>query len=211
MERNVDKFKNSLLSVDRIKAENLLHEFAVDSPLVDHIDKLIVPALEEIGRGWESGEISLSQVYMSSRICEDFLEDFLPAVHSDNNKQPDAAIVTLEDSHILGKRIVTSMLRSAGFNLLDYGYGIDAERLVDRVIKEEIKILLISVLMLRSAIQVEEVVGKLKTQGSRVQVAVGGAPFLLDTQLWKEVGADTMGKNASEAISIVKSLKGDLS
>jgi methanogenic corrinoid protein MtbC1 len=35
---------------------------------------------------------------------------------------------------------------------------------------------------------------------------VGGAPFLLDDELWKEVGADAMGRSASEAIEIVEAM-----
>jgi methanogenic corrinoid protein MtbC1 len=39
---------------------------------------------------------------------------------------------------------------------------------------------------------------------------VGGAPFLFDDQLWQEVGADAMGKSASDAVAIVERLMGDM-
>ena len=44
----------------------------------------------------------------------------------------------------------------------------------------------------------------LKKRGWNGKIAVGGAPFLFDPDLWREVGADAMGKNASDAISIVR-------
>jgi methanogenic corrinoid protein MtbC1 len=39
---------------------------------------------------------------------------------------------------------------------------------------------------------------------------VGGAPFLFDDRLWQEVGADAMGKSASDVVAIVERLMGDM-
>ena len=36
-----------------------------------------------------------------------------------------------------------------------------------------------------------------------MRVIVGGAPFLFDDKLWREVGADAMGRNAAEAVTLV--------
>ena len=43
------------------------------------VDKVVVPALENIGQGWEEGRVSLSQVYMAGRICEGAMGEILPA------------------------------------------------------------------------------------------------------------------------------------
>jgi len=76
--------------------------------------------------------------------------------------------------------------------------------------KDGIKILLISVLMLPSALKVREVREKLDGSGLNIKIVVGGAPFLFDDKLWKEVGADAMGRYASEAVTIITSLTGDI-
>jgi methanogenic corrinoid protein MtbC1 len=62
--------------------------------------------------------------------------------------------------------------------------------------------------MLPSALQVREVRAGLWAAGANVRVIVGGAPFRLDTQLWREVGADAMGRNAAEAIELVRRFTG---
>ena len=41
------------------------------------MEKLVVPALERIGAGWEQGRVALSQVYMSGRICEELVDTLL--------------------------------------------------------------------------------------------------------------------------------------
>ena len=66
----------------------------------------LVPVLEEIGTGWENGTYALSQVYMSGRICEELVDLILPPTDVMRRTQPKIAIATLEDYHMLGKRIV---------------------------------------------------------------------------------------------------------
>jgi methanogenic corrinoid protein MtbC1 len=112
------------------------------------------------------------------------------------------AIAALQDHHLLGKRIVYSVLRASGFDLLDYG-RMDVDDLVQRVRQDGVEVLVISVLMLPAALRVKEVRTSLQASGPEVKIVVGGAPFRLDDQLWKEVGADAMGRHASEAVKII--------
>ncbi|HIE29714.1 TPA: hypothetical protein EYP66_20790 [Candidatus Poribacteria bacterium] len=118
------------------------------------------------------------------------------------------AIAVLEDYHLLGKRLVCTVLRSAGFDLLDYGHGITVDELVKRSIEDGIQILLISTLMLKSALRVKDATVKLHEAGADIKVVVGGAPFLLDHKLWQDVGADAMGRSASEAVEVIKQVMG---
>lgn len=100
-------------------------------------------------------------------------------------------------------------MRASGFELFDYG-RMDVEALVDRAIADRIRVLMISVLMLPSALKVREVCSLLKARGSNARVIVGGAPFLFDSQLWQEVGADAMGSSAAQAVSIVERMMGEM-
>ena len=79
---------------------------------------------------------------------------------------------------------------------------------MQRVVSDRLRVLLISVLILPSALKVREVCAQLKAAGSDVKVVVGGAPFLFDDMLWREVGADAMGRSASDAVAIVARLMG---
>jgi methanogenic corrinoid protein MtbC1 len=120
------------------------------------------------------------------------------------------AIATLNDYHLLGKRIVYSVLRAGGFDLQDYG-RVTVEEVIRRVQEDRIRVLLISTLLLNSALHVRDVVDGLKKAGQNVKVVVGGAPFRFDDQLWREVNADAMGYSAAEAPGIVNKIMGGLS
>ena len=112
------------------------------------------------------------------------------------------AIAVLEDYHLLGLRIVYSALRASGFSLLNYG-RIDVEPLVARVRADDIRILLISTLMLPSALRVKDLKARLAAEGCSPRLIVGGAPFRFDDRLWQEVGADAVGATAAEAVAAV--------
>ena len=70
---------------------------------------------------------------------------------------------------------------------------------------------MISVLMLPSALKVREVRQRLDEHDSDIKILVGGAPFLFDSQLWQDVGADAMGQTATDAVRIVENWMEEMS
>lgn len=202
-----DRLRNALLASDAESAGALLNDYLMNREPLQFIDEILVKTLDDIGNGWENGEYALSQVYMSGRICEELLEGVLPDQSGLRRNKPKMAIALLNDYHSLGKKIVYSVLRAGGFQLLDYG-RVEADELVERVMEERPEIIMISVLMLSSAGEIKDVVSMLRHRGSKVKIAVGGAPFRLDRQLWREVGADAVGYTASDALHIAGTFQG---
>jgi len=204
----IDQFEQALLTLDRSKVNALLHNTDGQPLPLQDIEAMIVPALEHIGNGWEEGRVALSQVYMSGRLCEEFMDNLLPVDTPPTTIVPGIAITVLEDYHFLGMRIVSSVLRACGYSLLSYGRQ-EVHELVTRVREDNIRILLISVLMLRSAMRVRELRHQLDEICCPVKLVVGGAPFRLDDQLWKKVGADATANTAAGAISILQQMLKD--
>ncbi len=207
MSNIVEEFLHALLATDRLLAKKIFADSSSLMNSTEFIEKVVVDALEQIGGDWEKGTIALSQVYMSGRICEELVDEIIPAGNPSRKDQPKTAITVLMDYHILGKRIVYSSLRASGFDLLDYGRT-NVDQLVHLVEEDKVEILLISALMLPSALLVKEVKEKIADAGLGVKIVVGGAPFRFDDQLWREVGADAMCRTASEAISVISKVKG---
>lgn len=200
MEAGIKQFQEALQALDKVKADRLFNEALVTLTPIEVVERMVVPALEGIGQAWQDGTVALSQVYMSGRFCEALIEHVLPPSDPDRKHQPRSAVVVLSDYHMLGKRMVYSLMRASGFELFDYG-RMDVAEVVQRARADGIRVLLISVLMLPSALKVREVRNAL---GPEIKIAVGGAPFLFDAQLWEEVGADAMGRSAADAVRIVE-------
>jgi len=204
---SIEEFQQALQSLNRLEVQQILKRALIDRSPLQCIENLVLPTMMQIGTGWEQGTITLSQVYMSGRICEDLVDTILPPADPKRKDQPTMAIATLDDYHMLGKRIVYSVLRSSGFELLDYGRR-TMDALAGSVQDDGIEILLVSVLMLPSALRVRDLKTKLDQRNVNLKLGVGGAPFRFDENLWVEVGADAMGRNASDAVEIIAQMTG---
>lgn len=204
----INSFERALLSLDRSAVEKLIHDATkLDTP-INVASELISQGLKRIGDGWEEGKVALSQVYLSGLICEEVIDKILPKASPSRKDQPKMAIAVFEDYHLLGKRIIYSSLRASGYELMDLGSGQTTHSLVKIVKEEKIKILLLSVLMLPSALKIKQL--KEQLADNDVKIIVGGAPFRFDSELCIEVGADAAGKDPSEALQIIANLSGGM-
>ena len=198
------EFRKALLALDRLAISRLLASSEDSSPILQRIETLVIPALEWLGDEWEHGRVALSQVYMGGRICEQLVEENLTATKSARIAQPKMGLALLHDYHLLGKRMVYATLRGSGYEVLDYGRQ-DASSLVQKTCEDGIEVLLISTLMLPSALRVAQVREGLDRLGCHAKIVVGGAPFRFDHKLWREVGADAMCDTASDVLPVIAS------
>lgn len=203
----LDALETALLRADRYGAEETLRSLMQDKAGLQLAEAIMVVALERIGKAWEVGRASLSQIYLGGKICEDLAKTYFNTDSSPPHVPEKCAIALLNDYHELGKRIVLSALRSAGFTILDWGRA-TPEELVARTLESDLDALLISTLMLPSALAVGGVVNQLAARGFRGKILVGGAPFRLDAGLWREVGADATAANAMDSIQALARLLG---
>ena len=200
-----DRLEQALLDIDRIRVAALLHEAhqASVEGQSNATDDAVGAALSRIGDGWEAGTVSLSQVFMAGRILDAVMTRQLAGeprhVHG-----PRISVATLGDRHTLGKTLVKGALRSAGFAVTDLGAGLSPEGVVEAAVAAHAELLMVSVLMLHSALQLRQVRDLLDTLPSRVPLAVGGAPFVHDPELWRRVGADAYGTSTAAAIRIAR-------
>ncbi|MDH3975135.1 MAG: cobalamin-dependent protein [Deltaproteobacteria bacterium] len=205
-----DNFIHALLSMNKSRAEQILRELAKKEKLLYICDNFITPAFERIGKNWECGITPLSQLYIGSHICNAILDNMLVNETLPKKKQPNLAIATLGDFHTLGKKIVIYALKTAGYKVIDFGYGLLIHDIVEKCKQKETEILLISSLMDSSALLTKQLIEALEDEGLHIKVVAGGAPFCKDKNLWKEVGAHAMGHNASDALGIIKRFEEEL-
>ncbi len=204
----IDDFENALLSLDRVKVRDILVENSTSSDFIETLEKIVVPTMESLGIKWESGEIALSQIYMGGRICEEIVDELLPKTASKRVDNPNLGLVVFNDYHTLGKRIVYTFLRASGYEVVDYGQENSIEALIKNLKNDHIEILLISVLMLNSALHIKELIKKMEEEELNIKVIVGGAPFRFDKDLSKEIGADAYATNASKVLDAIEKVRG---
>lgn len=199
-----EEFKDALLNINRKRVSEIFQQGYNEAKSFNNLEKMIILSLEQIGDGWEKGVYSLAQVYMSGVICEELIDEYMPKTNTTRKTMPIIAIGVLQDHHALGKRIVYSVLRASGYELIDLGQGLKVHELVKRALENHVEVLLISTLMLSSALKIRAVRDRIDEDGKSMKIIAGGAPFRMDGQLWKKIGADADGKNASDVVNIIE-------
>jgi monomethylamine corrinoid protein len=197
---NKHLFRSALLDLKQSEARDIFKQ-AIDSHgVVEAAQLYITDTLSEFGQEWENGDLALSQLYMSARLVEDICLTLFDQKHENPELSP-VGMTTLGDFHLLGKRIVLSVLRSSGWVIQDLGQTGSVPELLQKIEKTKIKYLLVSTLMLPSALLVGQLTTAIQERGLDVKVMVGGAPFNFDENLFIRVGADKMGKSPKDVIS----------
>jgi methylmalonyl-CoA mutase cobalamin-binding domain/chain len=113
-----------------------------------------------------------------------------------------------DDIHDIGKTIVIILLRGAGYEVVDLGVDVPADRFVKAVKETGAKVLGLSALLTLTYPRMKEVVRKLEEAGIRkdVKVVIGGAPC--NEEVRKEVGADYYAKDAAQGVRICEGIYG---
>ena len=207
MESVQARFREALLAMDYVTSAALFAQAEQrEGGAAQVAEALLLPVLEGLGEEWEKGLLSLAQIYVAGRICDDLTQSL--GASPELTADAPVAMANLLDHHALGKRIVLAHLRVGGIAVRDYGSGITPEEVVDRAERDHIRVLLLSTLMLASALEVGRVKRLCQDRHLALAVVAGGAPFRLDPGLGRAVGADAVGYAASDALVHVRHFLG---
>ncbi len=172
------------------------------------IQQSMVPAMDEVGRLFESEEYFVPELLLSGRAMKGAMELLKPMLAAAGQKMAVRVVIgTVKgDLHDIGKNIVASMLEGSGFEVIDLGTDVSPEKFVTAVGERNPHVVCMSALLTVTMPAMKTTIDALKTAGLRTQVKVliGGAP--VTTQYAKEIGADGYSENASAAVGMVKTL-----
>ena len=110
------------------------------------------------------------------------------------------------DLHDLGKNIVGTMLRAAGFEVHDLGYDTPLRAFIDKAEEIDADIIGVSAILTTTMAYMPDLLSMLEELGQRerYRVMVGGAPVTPDYAA--EIGADGYGETAADAVETAKQL-----
>ncbi|HTP64151.1 MAG TPA: corrinoid protein, partial [Geobacteraceae bacterium] len=169
-------------------------------------NEALVPGLEEVGRRFEKNVFFLPQVMSSADTMQAAFarlkEEMKGASFASRGK---ILMATVEgDIHDIGKNIVCTLLENHGFEVIDLGKNVPAERIVAAAREHQVDAVGLSALMTTTITEMENVIGKLKTAGVKTFTMVGGAVVTQDYA--DEIGADLYAGDALEAVARIKKL-----
>ncbi len=164
------------------------------------IAAILDPALVKLGRLWGAENISLTQTFVAAKIAEDVLVRCVPGAETTAAHRSPAVIGNIEDDfHSLGRRIVGSFLRAAGWDVHDLGNDVLPEQFVDKALEVGAVVIGVSAMMQTTALNIRKLRSLIDARGlqGRLRLAVGGAVFNWRPDLVAEVGGEGTAANAA--------------
>jgi len=162
------------------------------------INGSIVPALDEVGNRYETGELFLPQLMASAEAVKaafTVINRHLP--EGSGNKGTILLATVKGDVHDIGKNIVKMLLENYGYRIVDLGRDVEPEAVVEAALREKAPLVGLSSLMTTTAQNIAATIRALKEAGVEAKIMVGGA--VVTQTFADQIGADFYAKDAAES------------
>jgi 5-methyltetrahydrofolate--homocysteine methyltransferase len=165
----------------------------------------LIAAMKSVGQLYEEGEIFVPEMLVAARAMSAALAVLKPhLVEQGVESSGKVAIGTVQgDLHDIGKNLVAMMLEGSGFEIVDLGVDVPAEKFID-AIRNGANVVAMSALLTTTMTNMKVIVDAIKVAGLRdkARIIVGGAPI---TKAYaNEIGADGYAQDASSAVRMVR-------
>lgn len=169
----------------------------------------MIDAMGIVGDKFKKNEIFVPEMLVAARAMKKGVEVLKPHLAGDSSATIGKYIIgtVAGDLHDIGKNLVAMMIESAGFEVIDLGVDVPAEKFVE-AIKEnpDCKVVGVSALLTTTMPAMKDTVKAIIDAGlqSQVKIMVGGAP--ITQEFCDEIGADAYTTDAASAASVAKTL-----
>ncbi len=170
------------------------------------INEYMVKGMGEIGARFEDGKAFVPNLLMAARAMKGALDIVKPLLQAGTTTTLGKIVIgTVKgDLHDIGKNLVASMLEGCGFEVINLGVDVSAEKFIESARTENANIICLSALLTTTMTYMQEIVASVKASGLDVKVMIGGAP--LNKAFAEKIGADGYSDNANSAVALAKSL-----
>jgi corrinoid protein of di/trimethylamine methyltransferase len=210
-EELLSKLKEAAINGDSdqvVKLSKRVIEVGID-PL-EAVEKALIAGVLELGNKWVNGEVFIVDMIAAAEAMKaglSILKDEIVKRGGSIKYRGRIVIGTVEgDIHDIGKSIVASLLEAAGFEVIDLGVDVSAQKFIEAIKQYNPDIVGMSALMTTTMLKQRDIIEAIKQANLRgkVKIIVGGAPT---TKEWaEEIGADGWAPDAASAVELVKKL-----
>lgn len=191
------------------KAAEITAVMLSDNAPLDIVNLHVIPALDEVGKGFEAKKLFLPQLLMSAEAAKAAFEVIKSHMATDGEsvKKGSVVIATVYgDIHDIGKNIVKLLLENYGYNVIDLGKNVPPEDILKAVVREHAPLAGLSALMTTTVPAMEATVKLLNENAPWCKTVVGGA--VLTQEYADKIGADKYSADAMETVRYAEEVIG---
>lgn len=193
-----------------LPAENATDKLLDEGLSAEHvIEKILIPALNEVGAAYEKGTLFLPQLIASADSAKSAFKAIKRRMKSGSAVSKGKVVMATVkgDVHDIGKNIAVTVLQNYGYDVIDLGKNVPPEDVVDAVKNHGAKLVGLSALMTTTVKNMEETIRLLKRECPEVKIMVGGA--VLTKEYAEKIGADYYCPDAQSDVKIASTVYGD--
>jgi 5-methyltetrahydrofolate--homocysteine methyltransferase len=174
------------------------------------LETALIAGMDHVGDLFKKNEVYVPEVLLAAKSMQQAMEVLKPHLVKGGIEPRGKAVVgtVRGDLHDIGKNLVAMMLEGAGFEIIDLGNDVPAERFVEAAAEHKADMIGMSALLTTTMHVMKETVDLVKEKGlsGKVMTMVGGAP--VTRSFAEEIGADGYGDDAATAVDLAKQFVG---
>ncbi len=199
--------QEALLKGDKGEVERL-----VDSALASGLAAAqilyegLIPGMDRLGVLFKNGEVFIPEVLVAARAMNAGLAKLEPFLVKEGVKPKGKVLIgTVKgDLHDIGKNLVAMMLRGAGYQIIDLGIDVSAEKFVAAAMENNPDVIGMSALLTTTMVQMRGIIASLRSSGLTMPIIIGGAP--VTREFANDIGAEGYAPDAASAVEEVGKL-----
>lgn len=170
------------------------------------LSEALIPGMQKVGVKFRENKIFVPQVLMSAKAMSAAMAHLKPYFASGDAKQKGTFIIgTVEgDLHDIGKNLVAMMIEGNGFNVIDLGTDVKAEKFIEEAEKYPDCVIGLSALLTTTMVNMEKIVKAIKNKYPDKKICIGGAPVSHD--FCKKINADFYSPDPQGAVEYLNAL-----
>lgn len=206
-------YLEELLKGRRREASRLILEAVDDGVDVRDIYlHVFQSAQREIGRLWQLNLLSVAQEHYCTAVTQLVMSQLYPRIFAgEKNGRTLVATCVSGDLHEIGVRMVSDFFEIEGWDTFYIGANAPVASVVQAVVEHKADVLAASATLTSHVRALKELVAAVRgdEECRDVKILVGGYPFNIAPELWRDVGADFCARDAREAVAIANRLVKD--
>jgi methanogenic corrinoid protein MtbC1 len=201
---NYEDIKNAMADLEEDDLLDYMNEVMESGEGVNEAVNAMQEGMSEVGARFESGEYFVGDLIYAGELMAGAMDILKPALAGDSGSKVGRLILCTvkDDLHDIGKNIVRAMLEAAGFDVVDLGIDVPAEKVVEVAKEQNIKIVALSGVLTLALDSMKETVDAIRAAGLDCKIIIGGAP--VSPEACAAMGADEWAHSPQKTINVCK-------
>lgn len=170
------------------------------------LEEALIPAMSRVGQKFSRNEIFVPQMLMSAKAMSSSMMHLKPYYLNGQAKRRGVFIIgtVTGDLHDIGKNLVAMMIEGAGWEIIDLGVDVSADKFMQAAEKYPGAVIGLSALLTTTMENMRKTVSSLRGKNPAQKILVGGAP--VTAEFCAKIGADFYSPDPQGAVEYLKTL-----